>query len=580
MRPLLTYDDFADFLGVKPGSLKYYAYTTRGRRAAYRKFTIPKRGEGTRTIRAPVRGLYEIQRAILDKILTPSNIQNRHCVYSYTPERGALEMAARHISREFVVRLDIENFFGNISFPRVLGALQAFPLKLPRNFAVVIAQLCTYENELPQGAPTSPALSNLISRRMDGELIGFAKEHGFRYSRYSDDLIFSANTRRKLSFLVVRDDQSNFFVSAEPVRRIVEKNSFKLNEMKTRVSFRTNKQLVVGAVCNKKVNVDRKYIRQIRTLLHLASKSPDDALSAYHRWSGRSRSANISAVLRGKIEYLRLVKGSADSVVVSLAEWFNSIYPDETPLKINQIPLKIQETVNEKHVFVCISKHRNYGNSRFGETDEAMLYKTGSCFFLEEIGLITCFHNLYHDFVVFDAKNRLFETKIVYAKHCDPVLDIAVLDEQSVLPGLYKTLKAEQVRPVNRGDRVTVFGYPNYVSGDSLSRKFGRITQSPQRFGTTLYAVDINIQEGESGGPVLNDRGRVIGIVRSRGNENFVIPISNLLELRKKIKKLKPIVKWEDSFLGFGDSISENDNSKIWKRIIRFVNYIVPFRVQ
>ena len=239
-----TYRDFAKLLGVNPKAIVFYAYTRKGRQKAYRHFSIPKKSGGKRLISAPSRGLYQVQRAILDKILTPDQLKNRNSVFSYTAERGALEMASRHVGREFVVRVDISDFFGAITFPRVLGALKAFPLKLPHRWAVVVAQLCTYRGQLPQGAPTSPAISNMVARRLDGELIRFAKQNGFRYTRYSDDLVFSARTRRRLSLLVERDENFSF-VAAKPLRSIVEGNYFTNNESKTRVSFMKDKQVVL-----------------------------------------------------------------------------------------------------------------------------------------------------------------------------------------------------------------------------------------------------------------------------------------------------------------------------------------------
>jgi len=314
---IYTFKGLAEFLGVSPKAMKFYAFSKHGQKKAYRTFPLNKKGGGTRPISAPHDGLYIIQRAILDKILTPENLQNRYCVFSYAKGKSAQEMSARHVSRDFIVRFDLEDFFGHLTFPRVLGALKAFPLKLPHHTAVVIAQLCTTSEGLPQGAPTSPALSNLIARRMDGEFIRLAKENGFRYSRYSDDLIISGTTKRNLSTLVEFDEHTKSYVAAEPVRQIIESNSFTLNASKTRLAFRHQKQVVVGSVVNKKVNVDRKYIRQIRTLLHLCRKDPDEALQAYRKWTGRDVK-NISDVLRGKIGYARLLKGISDSVFITL----------------------------------------------------------------------------------------------------------------------------------------------------------------------------------------------------------------------------------------------------------------------
>ncbi|MGF1629774.1 MAG: reverse transcriptase domain-containing protein [Kiloniellaceae bacterium] len=550
--PFATLQELADLLNVNRKAIIFYAFTKKGQSSGYRKFKLPKRGGGVRLITSPDRGLYIIQRAILDKILTPEMINNRSCVFSYTWGKTAQDMAARHVRREFVVRVDIENFFGRITFPRVLGALKAFPLRVPHNWAVIIAQLCTCDGVLPQGAPTSPAISNLIARRMDGELIRFAREHGFRYSRYSDDLVFSGKTRRNLLALVEQDRETFSYVAAEPLRSIVEANSFRLNNAKTRVAFRQQKQIVVGSIVNKKVNVDRRYVRQIRTLLHLSGKSPDDALKAHHEWSGKKGPKDISKVLRGKIEHIRNTKGSADSVFTTMAETFNKTFVGVRPIEIGRLIERKASRYTEQHVLVCQGFHRNYGSSIAHGGNDAVLYKTGSCFFLEGIGLVTAFHTLSHTTKVFSANNPAFDFDISDAILCDPIRDIALLDGSPILRGFYRPLRPETTREVVVGESIAVLGYPHYTRGDRLSHKTGKITQFKERFGMTLYAVDIALEEGDSGGAVVNDRGHVIGLVRSMATDHFVTPIDYVLERAKHVHTPKPIVNWEADFIGFG----------------------------
>ncbi len=488
-------------------------------------------------------------------------------------------MAARHVSREFIVRIDLEDFFGSITFPRVLGALKTFPLNIFHSWAAIIAQLCTCDGVLPQGAPTSPAISNLIARRMDGELIRFAKEHGFRYSRYSDDLVFSGKTRRNLSALVEVDKDTYSYVAAEPIRSIVESNGFHINNAKTKVAFRKQKQVVVGAIVNKKVNVDRKYVRQIRTLLHLARKSTKDALEAHQKWSGRKRSKSISKVIRGKIEYIRTLKGSSDSVFVSLAESFNGVFAGEKPIEIMHKLESKADGYTEKDVLVCSAFHKTYGDPRGGGDDNSTLYKTGSCFFLEGVGLVTSFHTLFHNFKVFLATNPVLDFDIQNALFCDSKRDIAILDGSPVFEGLYRTLKPETARETAVGEGVTMLGYPNYVEGDLLSRKSGKITQCKERFGMTLYAVDIGINEGESGGPVVNDRGRVVGIARSYASDQFVVPIKYVLESAMSRHSPKILSNWESEFVDIGgvtsgSSMSET-HSVSWAAVARFLRSLV-----
>ena len=546
-----TFDQFAEELGVSPKATRFYGYTNRGQSISYRTFELPKAHGGTRTICSPAEGLYFIQKRILDYVLTPENLNIRQCVFSYTKDKSAMDMASRHINRDFVVRIDLRHFFDTITFPRILGALTAFPLKIPANWATVIARLCTYQGSLPQGAPTSPALSNLVARRMDGELIRFAKENGFRYSRYSDDLVFSANTRRKLALLVERDPITFAFVAAEPVASIIRSNHFNINESKTKVSFRKNKQIVVGNIVNKKLNVDRKYVRQIRTLLHLASKSPADALCAHHKWSGSEKSQDISSVIRGKIEYVRAVKGPSDSVFVSLAEGFNRVFLSKRPITFAQPEAKDQGRYSFRHALVCNAFHPYYGDKNYENLHEADIYKTGSCFLLDGVGIVTSFHNILHNFKIFSIKNPAFTIDIREALYCSDELDIAILPLPPILKSFMTPLRAEEWRPVLEGDPVTIIGYPFYCTGDKMSQKSGKISQVKSRFGHQLYAVDVSIKEGESGGPVFNDRGRVIGLVRSNFTDNFIVPIRYVLEASRGLSTPRELAHWEKDFVNF-----------------------------
>ena len=177
----------AALLDVTYETLVYYLYELGDRR--YRTFQIAKRRGGTRTIAGPKSGLKAIQRKlaqVLSAIYRP-----RVSVQGFVPGRSIGTNALLHESSTYILNLDLEDFFPSINFGRVRGLFIAAPYAVPRAVATVMAQICCFQNALPQGAPTSPIIANMISSRMDANLQKLARRHRCLYSRYADDLTFS-----------------------------------------------------------------------------------------------------------------------------------------------------------------------------------------------------------------------------------------------------------------------------------------------------------------------------------------------------------------------------------------------------
>ena len=220
--------------------------------------------------------------------------------------RSTLTNAKPHLERAAVVNADLKDFFPSVTFPRVKGVFQQ--LGYSPAAATVLALLCTecprsrvsYDGRelfvatgprgLPQGACTSPALSNLVARGLDGRLAGFARALGWTYTRYADDLTFSADgaamgqTARLMTGL----------------RYIVGEENFTVNEKKTRVQRPKTRQTVTGIVVNKHPNVSRETVRRLRAILH---KAKTEGLAAQNR-EGHPR---FEGWVRGMIAYVAMV---------------------------------------------------------------------------------------------------------------------------------------------------------------------------------------------------------------------------------------------------------------------------------
>jgi retron-type reverse transcriptase len=275
--PLDTPQQLAEALGLSMPRLRWLAYH---RDAAtlvhYRRFVIPKRGGGERAIWAPLPALKAAQHWVLRNVAERLPVHG--AAHGFLPGRSILSNAAAHTDARVVVKVDLKDFFPSVTLPRVKGIFRKAGYR--EQVATLLALLCTESPRevvtlegktyyvslgprcLPQGAPTSPALTNTLCLRLDRRLSGLARRLGWRYTRYADDLTFSlpsthAGKPRLGTLLGV-------------VRRIAEAEGFQLNKEKTRVHRRGGRQQVTGLLVNGggAPRVPRKLRRQLRAAAH------------------------------------------------------------------------------------------------------------------------------------------------------------------------------------------------------------------------------------------------------------------------------------------------------------------------
>lgn len=248
----------------------------------YRVYTIKRHGK-VREIAEPKPELKKLQRQILHW-LCARGIGAGKYAHGFVRGRSTITAARLHTRKEVVLELDLKDFFPSISRQRVRHALIKEHIKM--KIAEEIAEACTMNNYLPQGAPSSPFLANLVAKPLDYRLAGLCKswQPTFRifYTRYADNLIFSSNLR-KLNHMI------------PAIQRIVEDENFKLNEAKTKILRRTNRQTVLGLVVNRKPNVKRRYWRNLRAELHQLKLKVQ---------RGETVSPETLAVIRGKSAYV------------------------------------------------------------------------------------------------------------------------------------------------------------------------------------------------------------------------------------------------------------------------------------
>nr|WP_279355805.1 reverse transcriptase domain-containing protein [Fundidesulfovibrio agrisoli] len=293
----------------------------------YKSFDIAKGNGKSRIIDAPVTALKNIQKkicAILSKIYVPPYPAN-----AFIFGRSIVTNAIPHVKAKSVLKLDLQDYFPSIHFGRVRGLFMAPPFSFNQDVATTLARACCKGGCLPQGAPTSPILSNMISLKMDAQLNRIAKSNRCNYSRYADDITFSST---KDIFPLVVTNAKGLYEPAQEITDCILRNGFAVNTYKTKFMVGRDSKFVAGIKVNSKINTSRKHVRAVRAMLHALEKFGPEASVAEHlrRWRRRhtiSSPTNFLQILKGKISFIRMVKGGGDLSVVRLEnrldEWMS-----------------------------------------------------------------------------------------------------------------------------------------------------------------------------------------------------------------------------------------------------------------
>ena len=244
---LLTY------LGLSPAELKKIWYY---RGLMYRHFSIAKGPNKVRVISAPDERLKFLQRKLADKIA--QLYRPRNPVHGFVADRSIKTNALAHMRRRFVVNVDLKDFFPTISQNRVEGMLLS--LGIDARVAEILARICCNNRHLPQGAPSSPVLSNMICFRLDKELMSIAKDARCIYTRYADDITLSSHQPPTALFEAPLPQAGCFSpdLLAPKVRDGIQQNGFAINPDKTHYADRHSRRTVTGLKINELLNVDRR----------------------------------------------------------------------------------------------------------------------------------------------------------------------------------------------------------------------------------------------------------------------------------------------------------------------------------
>ena len=353
-------------------SLNYYANPKLSINR-YTTFQIKKKSGANRTINAPVKELKFILRAlnfILHHIAKP-----HQAATGFIKGKSVIDNAKEHKGQNYVLNVDLKDFFHAFERKHVKYGFMKHPFYIGgdrEQLSFMLASLCThpleidgkYKNVLPQGSPTSPIITNILCEKLDRRLKGLANRFGAKYTRYADDITFSSS-----HYIYQKDDHpvlnskgcyDNFIAE---LNRIVNQLEFDFNPDKTRLQKNGYRQEVTGVVVNEKVNVKKRYVKQLRQWLHLwekwgyeiaSEKFKNDYLS--EKGHVKSEDNKMLNVIDGKLEYLKMVKGGKDSTYLKLKSRFDKLKAKES--QVNKI-LHIWETEGiDKAMKVYYSSNR------------------------------------------------------------------------------------------------------------------------------------------------------------------------------------------------------------------------------
>ncbi|MBC8110737.1 MAG: RNA-directed DNA polymerase [Verrucomicrobia bacterium] len=335
----------AQALNISVGELRFLAFSREVSKVNhYHRFQIPKKTGGQRLISAPMPRLKKVQTWILENVL--EKIELHTSAHGFVASRSIVSNAIPHLKAETVVNLDLKNFFPTLTYARIKGLFLG--LGYSEAMATLLGLLCTEpetdavildketwfvasgERFLPQGSPASPALTNIICATLDKRLQGLAQKLGFVYTRYADDLTFSATG----------EGTKNIHKIISLTQKIVEDEGFSVHPDKTRIMRKGSKKEVTGIVVNEKPSVDRTTLRKFRALLHQMEKEGFAGKSWGH-------TPDVLAAVEGYANFVKMVDAEKGDKFKQQIKGIIAKWGDSIPTPVRKVyPKKEKQTVS------------------------------------------------------------------------------------------------------------------------------------------------------------------------------------------------------------------------------------------
>jgi len=285
---------------------------------AYKSFYIPKRRGGQRLIEVPEIPLLNTQKGLnfflqaYYACIKPQSVHGFIKTKNYSDKpSGIVSNASIHVNKATVLNIDLKDFFQNISSKQIYQLFRSPLFNYNENMSAAYTLLCTHKGHLPTGAPTSPILSNFICLELDRAMEQFSLIHELSYSRYADDLSFSSNKQINTNTLLDLIGRINTL-------------GFQINNKKVRMQGRRCRQTATGLVVNQKVNVDRRYIRNIRATLHDFQLNGLANASTKHfklqETASEGQQQHFISRIQAQINFVGSVRGKDDGIYNKLKQ--------------------------------------------------------------------------------------------------------------------------------------------------------------------------------------------------------------------------------------------------------------------
>lgn len=286
----------------------------------YITYHLKKKKKGFREINAPIGRLKVIQKKLNRHLQGVYMHLKPNCATGFVLhlpgsklKANIVENALPHVGKKYVLNMDIIDFFSSISDQRIYMIFREVPFCFDMQIATALTYLVTKNDCLPQGAPSSPILSNIACLQLEEKLMHFANQNNWNYTRYADDLTFSSNepfTSAQIDF----------------IKKVLAQEGFEPNEKKFRVRTSNKKQLVTGLVVNEKVNVDRKMLKKTRAMLHdLRFNGSTKAAQNHYKTTHTPKLAErlkFLQKLKGTINFIGQVRGKEDPTFLKMQQDF------------------------------------------------------------------------------------------------------------------------------------------------------------------------------------------------------------------------------------------------------------------
>lgn len=273
----------------------------------YREFKLKKRSGGYRKINVPYPALLECQYWIYENIL--SKIKLNYCAHGFARKKSIITNAKVHLNQKELLKLDLKDFFPSINQDRVIALFHR--LGYSPSVSFYLGSICCLNDGLPQGAPTSPAISNIISIKLDNRLLAFAKKFELKYTRYADDLAFSG---KKIPVKFIK------YIS-----NIIEDEGFTVNTKKTKLYNKKGKRILTGvSISTETLKAPKEYKRKVYQEIYYIKKYGIES----HMAKKKIRIPYYIKSLLGKLHYIKQIEKN-NKKVIEYINFIKSTYPQQ-----------------------------------------------------------------------------------------------------------------------------------------------------------------------------------------------------------------------------------------------------------